>query len=84
MAHDYSDLRLRRAPIGKADPPVGTVLGADTILAPIEVERGLPHGTSNPDAGDAHLDLEHDSAEGQTTSKAGSPPATPTPFTFTK
>jgi hypothetical protein len=82
MAHDYGDLRLRRSPIGKADPPVGTVLGADVIRAPLHVERGLPHGTSLAGAGGTNLDLEHDSAEGQTTSKAGSPPATPTPFTL--
>ncbi len=48
MAHDPSDTRLRRSVLGKADPPAGTVIGADTILPPLPVERGLVRGSSNP------------------------------------
>lgn len=62
MAHTPSDTRLRRAPIGKADPPVGSQVGGSTILPPLSVERGLPHGSSNPGATDSHLQLEEDQA----------------------
>ncbi len=44
--------RLRRAPLGGANPPVGSTIGTTTILPPVEIGAGgeVEGGSSNPAA----------------------------------
>jgi len=67
-------------------PTVGTSLNAPVLRVPeapsIEVERGLPFGSSNPGATAPHLGAYSDPAAGGTTRPGAAVPTHAQPFTL--